>query len=41
MEMPNYGTIWEEYGETIVIMLIDIDPNESEQTLRNFSQEYP
>ena len=41
MEMPNYGTIWEEYGETIVIMSIDIDPNESEQTLRKFSQEFP
>ncbi len=41
MAMPNYGTIWEEYGETIVIMSIDIDPNESEQTLRKFFQEFP
>ena len=41
VEMPHYGTIWEEYDETIVIMSIDIDPNESEQTLRNFSQEFP
>jgi thiol-disulfide isomerase/thioredoxin len=41
MAMPNYGTIWEEYGETIVILSIDIDPNESEQTLRSFSQEFP
>jgi thiol-disulfide isomerase/thioredoxin len=40
MEMPHYGTIWEKYGETIVIMSIDIDPNESEQTLRNFSQDF-
>ncbi len=41
VEMPHYGTIWEKYGETIIIMSIDIDPNETEQTLRNFSQEYP
>ena len=41
VEMPHYGTIWEKYGETIVILSIDIDPNETEQTLRSFSQEYP
>jgi thiol-disulfide isomerase/thioredoxin len=40
-QMPYYGTIWEKYGETIVIISIDIDPNESEQTLRNFSQDFP
>jgi thiol-disulfide isomerase/thioredoxin len=40
-EMPHYGIIWEKYGEKIVIMSIDIDPNESERTLRKFSQDFP
>jgi len=41
MEMPHYGTIWENYDQLIVIMSIDIDPTESEQTLRDFSNNYP
>ncbi len=41
LEMPHYGTIWEKYGDGIALMSIDIDPRESEETLRGFAQEFP
>lgn len=41
LEMPHYRTIWEKYGDEIALMSIDIDPRESEETLRNFAQEFP
>ncbi len=39
--MPHYGAIWEKYGDAIVLMSIDIDPRESEETLSAFAQEFP
>lgn len=41
-EMPHYQTIWEKYGRDEVILLsIDVDTRESEETLRAFIQEFP
>ncbi len=40
-QMPNYGTIHERYGDTITLVTIDIDPRYSEETLRNYSKEFP
>jgi thiol-disulfide isomerase/thioredoxin len=40
-QMPNYGTIHERYGDAITLMTIDIDPRGSEETLRNYSKEFP
>ncbi|MFQ6080713.1 MAG: TlpA family protein disulfide reductase [Candidatus Bathyarchaeia archaeon] len=40
-EMPHYGTIWEKYGDKIVLMSIDVDPRESAEVLRAFADEFP
>jgi hypothetical protein len=39
--MPHYGTIWEQYADHIVLMSIDVDPFESEETLLDFANEFP
>ena len=41
LQMPYYEIVWEEFGDRIVIISIDIDVIESEDTLRLFAQEYP
>jgi thiol-disulfide isomerase/thioredoxin len=41
LQMPYYEIVWEEFGDKIVIISIDIDVIESEDTLRLFAQEYP
>lgn len=41
LQMSHYETVWEEYKDEIVLMSIDIDPRESEETLRSFAQEFP
>jgi len=40
-EMPHYGVIWGKYQGKMVLMSIDIDPRESEETLGTFAQEFP
>jgi thiol-disulfide isomerase/thioredoxin len=39
--MPQYGAIWEQYANTLVVMSIDVDPFETEETLRSFANEFP
>lgn len=39
--MPHLGAIWEQYGDTIVVISIDIDPVESEETLQRYVNEFP
>lgn len=39
--MPHYGAIWEQYANAIVMISIDVDPFESEETLRSFANEFP
>jgi peroxiredoxin len=43
LEMSHYKVLWEKYGEKqdVILMSIDIDPRESEETLRAFAQEFP
>jgi cytochrome c biogenesis protein CcmG/thiol:disulfide interchange protein DsbE len=41
LQMPHYEVVWEEYQNRIVILSIDIDVRESEDTLRIFTQDYP
>jgi thiol-disulfide isomerase/thioredoxin len=42
-QMPHYKLVFEKYKECdcVVLMSIDIDPRESEETLRAFAQEFP
>jgi thiol-disulfide isomerase/thioredoxin len=39
--IPHFGTIWEQYADHIVLMSIDVDPFESEETIRDFANEFP
>lgn len=39
--MPQLREVWEEHQSRIVLMSIDIDPRESDETLRGFAQEFP
>jgi thiol-disulfide isomerase/thioredoxin len=39
--MPHLGAIWEQYGETIIMISVDIDPVESEETLQQYVNEFP
>lgn len=42
-QMPHLKVIWEKenYGDKIVLMSIDVDPIESEETLTDFTQDFP
>lgn len=39
--MPQLREVWEEHQSRIVLVSIDIDPRESDETLRGFAQEFP
>jgi len=38
---PTIKLVWEEFGDKIILISIDIDIMESEETLKTFAQEYP
>lgn len=40
-QILNFKVVWEEYKDEIILIPIDVDPRESEDTLRNFIQQYP
>ncbi len=40
-QVPHLGVIWEKYQDDIVIISIDIDPNETPETLQEFSYQFP
>jgi len=40
-QVHHLGVIWEKYQDDIVIVSIDIDPNETPEMLQEFSNQYP
>jgi len=40
-QMPNLAAVWEVYEDKIILISIDVDPRESENILRNFTQRFP
>jgi len=41
LQMPELKIIWEKYGSKIVLISVDVDYMESEETLRSFTKEFP
>ena len=41
MQMPYNKLVWEEFGDKIILISIDINIMESEEILKTFAQEYP
>ncbi len=41
MQMPYNKIVWEEFGDELILISIDVDVMESEETLKIFAQEYP
>jgi thiol-disulfide isomerase/thioredoxin len=41
LQMPHNKLVWEEFGDQIIVLSIDIDVRESEQTLKTFANDYP
>jgi hypothetical protein len=39
--MPHLGAIWEQFGDTLAMISVDIDPVESEETLQRYVREFP
>ena len=40
-QIPHYEEIWEKYRDDIVLMSIDVDIRETEETIRAFAQDFP
>jgi len=40
LQMPYNKLVWEEFGDKLILISIDIDIMESEETLKTFAQEY-
>lgn len=40
-QMVQYRTVWEQYRDRVVFMSIDIDPQETDNTLRQYAQQFP
>ncbi|UCH02962.1 MAG: TlpA family protein disulfide reductase [Candidatus Bathyarchaeota archaeon] len=41
LQIPFYKQVQDEYGEDVVIIVIDINPHRSEDELKAFAQEFP
>lgn len=41
MQMPYNKLVWKEFSDKIILISIDIDVTEPEETLKTFAQEYP
>ena len=40
LEMAHFSDLWEYYGDSIIILFVDIDPLETEDILRPFAEHY-
>ena len=40
-QIPHYGIVWEQYRDEVVIISIDVDPNETSEMLADFSSNFP
>ena len=40
-QIPHYGVVWEQYRDEVVIISVDVDPNETPEMLTKFSSEFP
>ena len=40
-QIYHFEDVWEKYGDKIIIIFVDVDPSESEETLRTFAKQFP
>ncbi len=40
-QIPHLGVVWEQYHDDIIIISIDVDPNETPEMLTDFSSNFP
>ncbi len=40
-QIPHLGVVWEQYQDDIIIISIDVDPNETPEMLADFASNFP
>lgn len=40
-QIYHFEDVWEKYSDKIIIIFVDVDPSESEETLRTFAKQFP